>query len=70
MKSDEQIMAAIDAGSLHKNCESWLETASILLEQGEAKKAARYYRRIIKKYPDSDYAKQAKKKLGALSKED
>jgi len=70
MKSDEQIMAVIDAGSLQKNCENWMETASILLEQGEAKKAARYYRRIIKKYPDSDYAKQAKKELGALAKKE
>ncbi len=70
MKADEQIMAAIDAGSLHKDCMSWLDTASILLDQGETKKAARYYRRIIKKYPESDYAKQAQKKLETLSKKE
>ncbi len=70
MKADEEIMAAINAGSLHKDCKSWLETASTLLKQGEPQKAATYYRRIIKKYPDSDYAKQAKEKLEALSKKD
>lgn len=68
--ADAQIMAAIETRDLEKDCTSWLETAAILLGKGEAQEAARYYRRIIRKYPDSDYAKQAKKKLESLAKKD
>ncbi len=70
MKSDAEIMAVIDARNLDKDCTSWLETAAIHIKNDEPKKAAKYYRRIIKKYPDSDFAKQAKKKLEALSKKE
>jgi tetratricopeptide (TPR) repeat protein len=66
MKSDEKIMAKIQAAEQKKECEEWLDMARSLAKTGDKAGAVEYYNRIIEKYPDSRYAKTAQEEKAQL----
>lgn len=70
IKANSRIMRIIEKDKAERLSKGWLEAARILAQYGDKKDALKYYKRIIKKYPDTKYAKlaQAEKKL--LEQED
>ncbi len=69
LKADKRIMAKVRKArrlANKKRCEDWLQLARSLAEGGRSGEAAKYYERIIEKFPDSRYAKTAEEELAEL----
>lgn len=66
IKSNKKIMAKIRRAVTKKKCENWLQLARALAENGKREDAIEYYERIIKKYPDSKYAKRAREEMAEI----
>ena len=66
IKANKKVMAKIRKTLERKTCELWLSSARSLAKQGEKKKAAEYYNRVLEEYPDSQYATEALKGLAEL----
>lgn len=49
-----------------KDCTSWLRLGDLFKENGRIETAREYYEKIIKNYPESSYAGEAKKRLEKL----
>lgn len=63
IKADEKIMAQVKATLEKRDCEAWLSMARAFAKSGKKKDAIDYYERIVKEYPDSDYAETAREEL-------
>lgn len=66
MKADKKIMEKIREAEEKKRCETWLETARNLAQNGKRAEAAEYYQKIIDEYPYSSFADIAKTELAGL----
>jgi len=60
MRADKQLMAKIQADGADKEAKSLLSMARSFLKSGMPEKAKPYIDQVIQKYPDTDYAKEAK----------
>lgn len=60
IKADKKIMAQARRTEAKRKCENWLGLAQALSESGKRDQALEYYRRIIKEYPGSTYARKAR----------
>jgi len=60
MKANSRIMEIIEREKADRLSKGWLEAARILAQYGDKKDAIKYYKRIIKKFPDTEYAKLAR----------
>lgn len=66
LRGDEALMAKIKAEQARRECEGWLKSADNYAKNGMADKAREVLKKLIDKYPDTEYAKQAKDKLAGL----
>jgi len=66
MKASKKIMAKILKADADRKCEDWLDAARSLVKMDKTKEAAEYYQRIIDEYPDSSFAKIARKEMATL----
>lgn len=70
MKANSRIMEIIKKEAAERVSKGWLEAARVLAQYGDKKDALKYYKRILKKYPDTDYAKLARDEKKALQGSD
>ena len=63
LKGDKTIQAGIAGKQMETDCKGWMKMADNYLNAGFKDKAAPYLQKIVDKYPTSEYAKEAKKKL-------
>ena len=68
MRSDASLMAGIADRAAERECSGWLSMARNFLKAGLPAKAAPYLTKVTEKYPDTDFAKQAKEMLAKIEK--
>ena len=68
MRADPELMKKVMLASADKDCKGWLSMARNFMKAGLKDKAKSYLDQVIQKYPDTDYAKEAKEMLAALAK--
>jgi TolA-binding protein len=66
IKASKKIMAKIRSAEAEKKCESWLRLARALARDDKQSEAGEYYRRVIKGFPDTEYAEVAREEMAAL----
>jgi tetratricopeptide (TPR) repeat protein len=66
MKTDKKIMAKIRDAEEKKQCETWLDTARLMVQNGKRTEAREYYQKVISEYPESSFAEIARKEMAAL----
>jgi tetratricopeptide (TPR) repeat protein len=66
LRSDKKIMAKVREAEEKSDCENWLQMARNLARSGKKGEAIEYYERIIKEYPESEYAQTAEKERAKL----
>ena len=64
--SNEEVMASIQRAEAERKAEKLLKAARLLASNGAANDAARYYKRIIAEYPETDQARIARQELEKL----
>jgi thiol-disulfide isomerase/thioredoxin len=69
MKGNSRIMETIKKDQAEKVSAGWLEVARVCLQYGEKTDAEKYYRRILKEYPDTKQAKLARTELKSMGKD-
>ena len=69
MRADPALMKKITNTAAEKDCKGWLSMARSFIKAGMPEKARPYLERVIEKYPDTDFAQQAKDMLATLVKE-
>ena len=67
IRADKKIMAKIRATQQKRDCENWLQMARSLAKKGKGSDAVEYYDRVIKEYPDSEYARTAEEEKDKLT---
>ena len=65
-KSDNAVQASIVAKDADRDCRSWLSMADNFIQAGRTDKAREYLMKIIDKYPDTEWARQAKERMNKL----
>ena len=60
MEADAEIASLLEEGQTRKDCLGWLSMARNYTKTGSKDKAREYYDRILKTYPDSEFAQTAK----------
>lgn len=70
MKSNSRIMDIIKKDEAERVSKGWLEIAQVLVMYGDKKDARKYYKRIIRKYPNTSYAKLAREELRLIEDDD
>jgi len=65
-KSDNAVQASIVAKDADRDCRSWLSMADNFIQAGLPDKAREYLKKIIDKYPDTEWGKQAKERINKL----
>jgi len=68
MRNDETLMASIADQAAEKDCKGWLSMARNFMGAGMPAKAAPYLKKVIVKYPDTDFAEKAKAMLAKIEK--
>jgi len=68
MRNDEALVAGIADRAAEKDCKGWLSMARNFLKADMPAKAAPYLKKVIEKYPDTDFARQAKEMLANFEK--
>jgi hypothetical protein len=68
MRSDEALMAGIADRAAEKECLGWLSMARNFAKAGMPAKATPYLKKVMEKYPDTDFARQAKEMLAKIEK--
>jgi tetratricopeptide (TPR) repeat protein len=63
LKGDKAVQAAIVAKDADRECRSWLSMADNFIKADDAEKAREYLKKIIDKYPDTDWGRQARERL-------
>ena len=66
MKGNSKIMNMIRQAQAERKSEGWLSAARVLVEYGDQKDAVKYYRRILRKYPNVPQARMARDELESL----
>ena len=66
LKADKTIQAAIASKGADDQCKSWLSMADNYIQSGYPDKARPLLQKIVDEYPDTTYAKTAKKELAEL----
>jgi TolA-binding protein len=66
INSNKRIMAKVRHAEAKKKCESWLQLARALARDDKRAQARKYYRRIIKEFPDTEYAEVARGEMVSL----
>lgn len=68
LESDEAITRLIREEKMVSQCRSWLSMARSFEMNGDYRRAAEYYDRVIKEYPDSSFAAEARSKKSEAEK--
>lgn len=68
MRADTALMATMAGAVAEKDCKGWLSMARNFMKSGMSGKAEPYLRKIIEKYPDTDFAGQARAMLAGMKK--
>jgi TolA-binding protein len=68
MRADPGLMKKMTQASADKDCKAWLALARNFMKAGLKDKAKSYLDQVIQKYPDTDYAKEAKELLASFAK--
>jgi thiol-disulfide isomerase/thioredoxin len=68
MRADPELMKKMTQASADKDCKGWLALARNFIKAGLKDKAKSYLDMVIQKYPDTDYAKEAKELLASFAK--
>jgi thiol-disulfide isomerase/thioredoxin len=68
MRNDEALMAGIANRAAERECLGWLSMARNFAKAGMPAKAAPYLQKVLEKYPETDYAEQAKEILAKIKK--
>jgi len=66
LKADKSIQTGIAGKQIETDCKGWLAMADNYVKAGFNDKAKPYLQKVIEKYPASEYAATAKKKLAEL----
>ena len=66
MKADKTIMAAAQQGQANVDCKSWMALAENYVSASVPDKARVYLHKIIDKYPATDWAAKARKRLAEI----
>lgn len=66
IRKNPEAMAAVGEAETRSNCENWLQLARNLVAAGKDEEAAKYYKKILEKYPASSYAGIAKREMAKL----
>ncbi|MBI5365698.1 MAG: redoxin domain-containing protein [Planctomycetes bacterium] len=66
MAKDPALMAGVEAERAKAECEGWLRQAENFAKNKMSDKARELLKKVMEKYPDTEYAKRAKEKLSAL----
>jgi thiol-disulfide isomerase/thioredoxin len=70
MRADPNLAAKVQNAAAEKDCKGWMSMARNFINAGLPDKAKPFLDQIIQKYPDSDYAKEAKELLLKTGKKD
>jgi thiol-disulfide isomerase/thioredoxin len=70
MRADPDLMGKIQSQAADKDCKGWMSMARGFIKSGMPEKAKPYLEKVIQKYPDSDYAKEAKELLAKAAQPD
>jgi pimeloyl-ACP methyl ester carboxylesterase len=65
LKANPTIQTAAKSQAADRECKSWLSTADNYIANNMTEKAKPYLQKILDKYPNSDWAPQARKRLAA-----
>ena len=68
MRADPALLATMQNAAAEKDCLGWISMAKNFIKAGHGDKAAPYLEKVIGKYPDTDYAKEARQLLDTISK--
>ncbi|MFQ5423992.1 MAG: tol-pal system YbgF family protein [Phycisphaerae bacterium] len=63
---DADVMTRVRDAAAEKKCTAWLEMARGLVKAGRRDAARKYYKRIIKGYGDTTYARTARQEIADL----
>ncbi|MHB1156824.1 MAG: hypothetical protein ACYC26_08295 [Phycisphaerales bacterium] len=66
LKSDPKVLAVAHDQTAAGDCKEWLAMARNLITAGRKAQAKPYLQKVIDKYPDTDYAAEAKKMLAEM----
>ena len=66
LKSNKAILASAKNQSADRECKGWLSTADNYIQNNMNEKAKPYLQKIVDKYGDTEWAAQAKKRLGEM----
>lgn len=69
MRADPAFMKKLGPTPAEKDCKGWISMARNYIKAGMPDKARPYLERVIQKYPDTPYAKDAQEILATLVKE-
>ncbi|MBE3098497.1 MAG: redoxin domain-containing protein [Planctomycetes bacterium] len=70
LRADPDVMKKIQNDAAEKDCKGWMSMAKNFIKAGLLEKARPYLEQVVQKYPDSDYAKEAKELLQKMNKKD
>lgn len=70
MKANSRIMDIIKKDEAERVSKGWLEIARVCVMYGDKKDARKYYKRIIRKYRNTSYAKLAREELRRIEDDD
>jgi len=66
LKADKAVAASIREREAQRDCRSWLSMADNFIQAGHPEKAREYLKKIIDKYPDTEWGRQAKERMNKL----
>ncbi len=68
MRADKGLMAKMAGAAAEKDCKGWLSMARNFIKAGMTGKARPYLDKVIVRYPDTDFAKEAGEMLAKMKK--
>lgn len=63
-------MKKIQNDAAEKDCKGWMSMARNFIKTGLPEKARPFLDQVIQKYPDTDYAKEARELIQKMGKKD
>jgi len=70
LRADPNVMKKIQNDAAEKDCKGWMSMARNFIKTGLPDKARPFLDQVIQKYPDTDYAKEAKELLQKMKRKD
>jgi thiol-disulfide isomerase/thioredoxin len=70
LRADPNVMKKIQNDAAEKDCKGWMSMARNFIKTGLPDKARPFLDQVIQKYPDTDYAKEAKELLQKMNRKD